>query len=200
MSESTFASQLQLDRIVRAEQDVAYEKAQTLDRERLEKLREERLRNEELLRKRFEQEEQERIMKEEEAAYSRAQNDWRRWVRRALIPTPQGSGTVKFAVRLPCGKRYIGELPSDASMEAIHLFVETLLIPSSFSPEDDPEISPEGYKHCWGFRLVTTNARLILPNDSNSRLCELEVMNRGILIIVEEITNIDASLEETLGT
>ncbi|CAE6448855.1 unnamed protein product [Rhizoctonia solani] len=194
MSESTLLSQSQLDRVIRAEQDAAYEKAQNLDRERLEKLREERLREEELLRKRAEREEQEMIRTQQEAAYRHAQNDWRRWARRALIPTSQGRDAIEFAVRLPCGKRCIGKLPSDASMELVHIFVETLLIPPSFGPEDDPEAPPEGHEHQWGFRLVTTNPHLVLPNDTNLKICQLELMMQGALLIFEEVSDTNQQL------
>ncbi|KAG8733595.1 hypothetical protein FRC11_004831 [Ceratobasidium sp. 423] len=199
MSESTAMSQIQVDRGIRVEQDAAYERAQKLDQEFIEKLREKRLQEEERLKRLAEQEEQERIREREEAAYRRAQNDWRRWARRALVPVPQAGNETQFAVRLPCGQRRIGKLPSNASLEAVHVFAETLLIPTSFSPEDDPEAPPEGYEHRWNFRLVTTNSRFVVPNDPDSKIRELEVMKRGVLLIIEEVEEVeDANPRELL--
>ncbi|KAF8714647.1 UBX domain, partial [Rhizoctonia solani] len=182
-------SQLQVDRAIRVEQDAAYKKTQDLDRGRLEKLREERIRDEDLRQKHAEQEEQEKNRECLEAVRRRAQNDWRRWARRALVPTFQGRDTVEFAVRLHCGQRRIGRLPPDASAEMVYLLVETLLIPPSFSPEDDPELPPEGYEHHWEFRLVTTHARFVLPNDAHLKLYELDIMKKGVLFIAEEAVN-----------
>ncbi|KAJ1305144.1 hypothetical protein OPQ81_000180 [Rhizoctonia solani] len=189
--ESPEVSQLQTDRAIRAEQDAAYERAQKLDQERLKKLREERILEEERLKRVAELEEQERIREREQAAYKRAQNEWRRWARRTRIPATQAGNGVQFAVRLPCGQRYLGNLPPDASLEVLHVLVETLLIPPSFRPEDDPEDPPEGYKHRWGFGLVTTNSRFVVPNDSSSNIRGLEVMKKGVLLIVEEFEGME---------
>ncbi|KAH7338341.1 hypothetical protein B0J17DRAFT_717986 [Rhizoctonia solani] len=177
-------SQLQMDRTIRAEQNTAYERAEELDRDLCKKILENRI-HEEQLKRRAEQKEQKRILEQEEAAYRRAQNDWRRWARRTLIPAPRGGDAAQFAVRLPCGQRYICNLASDASLEVAHVYVETLLIPSTFSPEDDPEDPPAGYEHHWGFRLVITNPRFVVPNDSNSKLLELEGIKKGLLLVVE---------------
>ncbi|KEP48120.1 hypothetical protein V565_133240 [Rhizoctonia solani 123E] len=191
-------SQLQTDRAIRAEQEAAYERAQKLDHSLLERLREERLHGEEQSRELAEQEEQARTREREEAAYRHAQNNWRRWARRTLIRVPQVENVVHFAVRLPCGQRYIGNLPLDASLEAFYLFVETLFIPPSYRPEDDPEDPPEGYEHHSGFRLVTTNSRFVLPNSFTPKISELEIMRKGVLLVVEEVGNTDLGVSRKM--
>ncbi|KDN46860.1 hypothetical protein RSAG8_03937, partial [Rhizoctonia solani AG-8 WAC10335] len=89
LPESAVVSQLRTDRAIRAEQDAAYGIAQELDQSLLERFREQRLREEQRLKELAEQEEQERTREREKAAYRRAQNDWRRWARRALVPIPE---------------------------------------------------------------------------------------------------------------
>lgn len=187
ITDSAGMSQLEKDRAIRAEQDAAYERALKLDRERLEKLREERLKEEALERELAEQRERERIQKEKEALYRRTQNDWRRWARRALTLPTQDKEGLKFAVRLPSGRRHVDVLPADASLGALYMFVETLLIPPEFAPEDDPEEPPEGYVHTWEFRLVITHERVILPNNPDMCLRGLDSLRRGVLLIVEEL-------------
>lgn len=203
-SDSTALSSVVEDREIRAEQDAALEQAQRADREFIERLMEARRQEAErerlfaeLEERRRIQEERRRIQEEKEMIYRRAQNHWRRWARRALIPSdPYGKG-IKVAVRLPSGQRRVGILPADASLEVLHTLVETFLIPPEHPSEDDPEQPPEGWTHCWEFSLVTNHERVVLPKDCELQIGGLDMLKQGVLLIVEEHANRGAVEDDT---
>lgn len=186
ISDSTAVFSLEETRKIRAEQDAALEQARKADQELIERLLEARRQAAEHAKLLAEEEERRRIQEEMEMIRRRTQNHWRRWARRALIPSDPSEGGIKIAVRLPSGRRRVGILPADASLEILHTLVETYLIPPEHPPEDDPEQPPEGYTHCWEFSLVTTHERVVLPKDSESQIGGLDVLKQGVLLIMEE--------------
>ncbi|QRW20720.1 ABC transporter [Rhizoctonia solani] len=131
----------------------------------IQKLREERIRDEDLRQKHAEQEEQEKNREYLEAVRRRTQNDWRRWA----------PPCWQTASRCFCGDGLLAR--RNTSHTAI------------IYPEDDPELPPEGYEHHWEFRLATTHARFVLPNDAHLKLYELDIMKKGVLFIVEEVVD-----------
>ncbi|KAG9128410.1 hypothetical protein FRC07_013750 [Ceratobasidium sp. 392] len=181
------SAQILADRAIRDEQDKALEQALERDRERLAAIIEARRladKAEERIRveAQFEREREER-----EEARRQAQIAWRRWARRTLIPTAPDNYGVKIAVRLPNGARREGCLPGSASLETLHVYAETFLIPAHYSADQDPEEPPEDYVHEPEFRLVSTNPRAILPPEKAVEVSSLGILKRGALLVMEEL-------------
>ncbi|KAG9079117.1 hypothetical protein FRC06_007947 [Ceratobasidium sp. 370] len=191
----TPSAQILADRAIRAEQDKALELALERDKERLAAAREARRladEVEEQIRKRA-QLEKERMEREE--AHRQTQMAWRRWARRALIPDVPDNQGIGIAVRLPSGIRREGRLPASASLETLHILAETLLIPAEYATDEDPEEAPEGYNHEPAFRLVWTNPRAVLPSDKAVRVGSLAMLQRGVLLVMENLATNDVECE-----
>ncbi|KAG8732086.1 hypothetical protein FRC10_001229 [Ceratobasidium sp. 414] len=190
------SAQILADRAIRAEQDKALELALERDRERLTAAREARRladEAEEQVRKRA-QLEKERVEREE--AHRQLQTAWRRWARRALVPDVPDNQGIKIAVRLPNGIRREGRLPASATLETLHVLAETFLIPAEYTADGDPAEPPEGYTHEPGFQLVWTNPRaVVLPSDKAVRVGSLALLQRGVLLIMENLATNHAESE-----
>jgi hypothetical protein len=184
---SDLDAQLLRDRAIRADQDNALELALKQDRERAVAALEAKRMADEIENQARKRLALEISRREQEEAYKELQTTWRRWARRVLVPGSYENKGVKIAVRLPSGKRCTWGLPSSASLGLLHTLVETLLIPPEYAVGDDPEEAPEGYTHEFGFRLATTNTRRVMPNDDETRVGDLEVLRKGVLLIVEDL-------------
>lgn len=191
-------NQIDQDRAIRAEQDAAYKLSAERDAERISAIIAANKLADELAARAKERAERARLQREKEVAHRQAQIAWRRWARRTLVPATPENGGIKIAVRLPCGSRRVSRLPASASLEVLYTLVETLLIPSEYTVEEDPEEAPEGYAHQPSFALVTTNSRIVLPNKGEVQLGSLDIMRGGTLVIVEELAMDDPleSLED----
>jgi FAS-associated factor 2 len=112
-----------------------------------------------------EKEEAERVRKAREVreaeAKARAVDDrnvWRRYARKHLLPPSEGP--IRVALRTPINaERNVRNFTPGPSTEALFIYAETLLIPSTYPPEDDPDTPPEGFTPPEDFRIVTAYPR-----------------------------------------
>lgn len=185
---------IEQDRAIRAEQDAAYKLSAERDMERISAIIAANKLAAEVEARAKERAEQAKLQREKEEAHRQAQIAWRRWARRSLVPATPENGGIKIAIRLPCGRRHVTRLPASASLEALYTLVETLLVPSEYTVEDDPEEAPEGYVHQSSFALVTTNSRVMLPNKCEVQVGSLDILRGGALVIVEQLA-MDRALE-----
>jgi FAS-associated factor 2 len=115
---------------------------------------------------------------------------WRRYARRCLLPP--SNGPIRVALRTPLSsERYIRNftIPNDGSTLPLFVFAQTLLIPSTDSPESDPESPPKGFIPPWHFRIVTNYPRkeidLIEGGHSGGQAVWEEVRKAGGALFVE---------------
>ncbi|ORX39203.1 hypothetical protein BD324DRAFT_576880 [Kockovaella imperatae] len=138
-------------RHLREEQDRAFKAAERKDRERLQAQRQ--------------AEQAERLTKErearelaEKASQVEKRRQWRRYARKHLLPRSEGS--IRVALRTPISsERVIRQFQPGPSTMPLFILAETLLIPPSDVPEEDPESPPEGYEPSFDFRIVTAYPR-----------------------------------------
>ncbi|KAG8713333.1 hypothetical protein FRC09_018833 [Ceratobasidium sp. 395] len=182
-----FDAQVLADRAIRDEQDKALERAIEQDMKRLGAIREARRLADEAEEQIKKQAQLEKELIEREEAHRQTQLAWRRWARRALIPHVPDNQSIKVAIRLPSGIRREGRLPAHASLETLHIFAETLLIPLGCTADQDPDEPPQDYDHEPEFRLVWTNPRTVLPRETTVQVRSLENLKCGVLLIMEEL-------------
>lgn len=175
-----FKSQLQereRDRIIREQQDRAFQEAAERDRERIQ------------ARIRTEQEEAERSRLEKEARHQEERNmqlerekqaniqalrlQYRRWMRRCIVPPEHpGANGIRLALKLPGNTRVVRTFPSSSTLTELYAFADAQMLPLTLQPETDPEHILEGAgpdlqklenhiqsqandaEFWWGFRLV----------------------------------------------
>ncbi|WVQ81146.1 hypothetical protein IAT38_003268 [Cryptococcus sp. DSM 104549] len=147
-----FLSRLRRERLsleearhLREEQDRAFREAERRDREKLRVQRQ----KEEAERLRVAREEREAREREEHKAKRQI---WRRYARKHLLPPSAGS--IRVALRTPLSsERHIRQFEPGKSTLPLFIFAETLLIPASSAPADDPDEAPEGYDPLEGMGL-----------------------------------------------
>ncbi|KIM56559.1 hypothetical protein SCLCIDRAFT_237095 [Scleroderma citrinum Foug A] len=208
------------DRQLREQQDRAYQDSQRRDRERIEARRRaereeaERVRREEDARR----EEERRIQAERERQESinRLRSQWRRWMRRAVIPPePRGGENIRLAIRLPLSGRVVRSFPSSSTVTALYAFADSQTIPSTMQPRDDPEDPPVGSQggieglekyiqsqiqdpeSWWGFKLALSYPRREVKWSANTSLAEAGLKNGEQLIM--EVTNGVGNGSRSLG-
>ena len=138
-------------RHLREEQDRAFRDAERKDREKMQvqKQKEEMA---QIQRDRAEREEREKVDRIDKRRV------WRRYARKHLLMP--SSGSIRIALRTPLSaERNIRQFSPGPSTLPLFVFAETLLIPPSDSPENDPDSPPGGYEPEWDFRIVTTYPR-----------------------------------------
>lgn len=186
---------LERDRILRQQQDQAFEDAAKRDTDRIrakmaqEKAAEQERRaeaqraQEEDLRRQQEAEEREQLIAERMV--------WRRWARRALIPVESPTDKLRIAIRLPSGARHIRKFSADATLTGLYAFVDKEFIPAEFGEGDDPVAPPKkgdverlvremgGERNWWGFRLLTSYPRAEVLWKPNTRLGDVQCLKDG---------------------
>lgn len=138
-------------RHLREEQDRAFKEAERRDGERMRAERQ---------AKELERTKAERAQREAEEKAKRISDrqEWRRYARKHLLPP--SSGPIRVALRTPFGaERNIRNFTPGPSTLPLFIYAETLLIPSTDSPDTDPDSPPPGYDHEWDFQIVTTYPR-----------------------------------------
>jgi FAS-associated factor 2 len=147
-----FRSQLQereTDRIIREQQDRAFQESAKRDRERLQaRIRAEQ---EEAERSRLEREarrqEEQRVESEraKQANLQALRLQYRRWMRRCIVPTEyRGPSGVRLAVRLPGSTRVVRTFAPGSTLTELYAFADTQMISLTLQPESDPEHMLEG--------------------------------------------------------
>lgn len=172
------------ERNLRAEQDSAYERSLAQDRERARQRREAEASAAAAEKAKLEEEANAALLAEKK-------DQWRRW-RASQIksePSPEEKDIVRVALKMPEAARVMRKFRAGDSIEELYAFVECYeLIKEGSSSEKVPE-KPEGYKHEYKFRLVSTLPRVVYDIDSKGNVGE-KVGKSGNLI-VEPITDDD---------
>lgn len=95
---------------------------------------------------------------EEQAKRVSDRQVWRRYARKHLLPP--SAGPLRVALRTPfSAERNVRNFEAGPSTLPLFIYAETLLIPSTDSPSDDPNTPPVGYEPEWDFSIVTTYPR-----------------------------------------
>lgn len=193
------------DRQLREEQDRAFRDTARRDKERIEsKMAEERREQE---RNRMMTEERQRKLNEadERRRKEQVRMQWRRWARKNGAGAGV-EGQVRIAVRLPDGGRVVKMLEETTTLTALYLLVDTHLIPTELSMQDDPSSPPEegceavGVEAAiemqiaaedrngddwWGFRLALAYPRMVVPWEKGRRIGQVESLRGGAQVVVE---------------
>ncbi|KAI6129279.1 hypothetical protein EDD16DRAFT_1701278 [Pisolithus croceorrhizus] len=207
------------DRLLREQQDRAYQDSQRRDRERIEaKIRAEREEAERIRKEEEAQREEERRLQAErdrQESIKHHRSQWRRWMRRSIVPPePRGGNSIRLAIRLPSG-RVVRSFPSSSTVTALYAFVDSQTIPSNMKPQDDPEHPPGGseggvetlerYIHSqvqgpeswWGFKLALSYPRREIKWKANTSLAEAGLKNGEQLVM--EVTSDVGNGKKSLG-
>lgn len=175
-----FKSQLQereRDRIIREQQDRAFQESAERDRERIQtRIRAEQ---EEADRSRLEKEarcqEEQRMQleREKQADLQTLRLQYRRWMRRCIVPTEhRGANGIRLALKLLGNTRVVRTFSPSSTLTELYAFADTQMLPLTLQPETDPEHISEGTgpdlqklenyiqsqandgESWWGFKLV----------------------------------------------
>ncbi|KAH0828611.1 hypothetical protein J3R83DRAFT_2941 [Lanmaoa asiatica] len=175
-----FKSQLQereKDRIIREQQDRAFQESAQRDRERIqariqaEQEEAERLRLEKEAR--CQEEQRTHLERERQANLQALRLQYRRWMRRCIVPTEhRGANGIRLALKLPGNTRVVRTFSPSSTLTELYAFVDTQMLPLTLQPETDPEHILEGsgpdlqklenyiqsqandVESWWGFKLV----------------------------------------------
>lgn len=173
----------QASRSIREEQNSAYERSLTQDRERARQRREA-----EATQKRAEQEEKAKAEAEDRDA--RKVEQWKRWRAQSLPaePGPDVKTAPRISLRLTSGERVIRRLAEDAGMEELYAVVECHNLLKS---GEDVSLAqePAGYQHKYNFRLVSPMPRTVY--DINDGGTVGSMVGRSGNLIVEPISDED---------
>ena len=176
----------QASRNLRQEQDSAYERSLTQDRERAQRKREEQE-----ARARAEREAHLKAQAEEKR--KRDLGQWRRWRARSLPPEPDSSSkdAIRISIRLPSGERVIRRFLADADLEELYAFVECFEILSARETPEKEVQEPDGFDHIYEFRLVSPMPRTVYELEMGGSIGER--IGKGANLIVELIEPDDES-------
>lgn len=179
---STRAEQ-QASRSLRQEQDSAYERSLAIDRERARQRREA-----EEARQREAQ-----AAAEREAAEAKRLQDlqqWKRWRAQSIPKEPEADvkDAVRVSIRLTSGERVIRRFAPDADLEELYAFVECYDVLQE-SQEATTVQEPEGFKHEYGFRLVSPMPRIVYEVGEGGTI--RDKIGRGGNLLVEPIDDDD---------
>lgn len=205
-----FKSQLQeqeRDRIIRDQQDKAFQESAERDRERIqaririEQDEAERLRSEEETRRQEEQRVQ--LEREKQENLHALRLHYRRWMRRCIVPTEHRSANgVRLAFKLPGNIRVVRTFSPNSTLTELYAFVDAQMLPLSLQPETDPEHVLEGsgsdiqkledyirsqandVDSWWDFKLVLPYPRREIKWTSSASL-ELAGLKSGEQLVVE---------------
>ncbi|KAG8221590.1 hypothetical protein J3R82DRAFT_1834 [Butyriboletus roseoflavus] len=173
----THLQERERDRIIREQQDKAFQESAERDRERIQARilaqqdEAERSRLEKVARC---QEEQRMLLEQEKQANLRTLRlQYRRWMRRCIVPTEhRGANGIRLALKLPRNTRVVRTFSPSSTLTELYAFMDTQMLPLSLQPETDPEHILEGSgpdlqklenyiqsqaddaESWWGFKLV----------------------------------------------
>jgi FAS-associated factor 2 len=144
----------QFERNLREEQDSAYERSLTQDRERARQRREAEAAA-------AEKEREEREKAETVAAQAEKRSQWKQWRAKSIAPEPslESKDIVRIALKMPEAARITRRFASDASIEELYAFVECYDVLQEGAAGDVTR--PEKYDHKYDFRLVSVMPRAV---------------------------------------
>ncbi|KAE8151960.1 hypothetical protein BDV25DRAFT_151861 [Aspergillus avenaceus] len=176
----------QASRSLREQQDSAYERSLAIDRERARQRREA-----EAARQREEQEAAERQAAAEKRVHDLQQ--WKRWRAQTISEEPGADikDAVRVSIRLPSGERVIRKFAPEADIEELYAFVECYDVLQE-SPKPAGVEKPQGFEHCYWFRLVSPMPRMVYEVSTGGTI--RDKIGRGGNLLVEPID--DESDEE----
>lgn len=154
----------QASRNLRSEQNSAYERSLAQDRERARQKREAQAAQ-------LRAEQEEKAAAEAEETKQRNVERWRLWRVQSIEaePSPTPKDVSRLSIRLTTGERVIRRFNSQAPLEELYAFVECYdVLRAGDSSGSAPR--PEGYKHEFGFRLVSPMPRTVYDVDSPSTI------------------------------
>lgn len=167
------------ERNLRAEQDSAYERSLAQDRERARQRREAEASAAAAEKAKLEEEADAALLAEKKS-------QWRRW-RASQIraePSAEEKDIVRVALKMPEAARVMRKFRAGDSIEELYAFVECYELVNEGAGGDSEKVpeKPEGYKHEYGFRLVSTLPRVVYDIDSEGTVGE-KVGRSGNLIV-----------------
>jgi FAS-associated factor 2 len=170
-------------RSLREEQNSAYERSLAHDRERT------RLKKEaDAAKARADLQAKQELAAEEKKAQDLLQ--WKRWRAQSLPEEPSTNvhDVIRVSVRMPSGERVIRRFPPGSGMEVLYAFVECYDV---LQNRDDHEYEeaphPAGFKHDYGFRLVSPMPRTVYEVNAGGTL--KDHLGRSGNLIVEPIND-----------
>jgi len=176
-------SEQEASRSLREEQNSAYERSLAQDRERT------RLKKEaEAAKMRAELQARQKMEAEEKKAQDVLQ--WKRWRAQSLPEEPSANvhDVVRISVRMPSGDRVVRQFPPGANMEVLYAFVECYdVLQNRDGYKYDEAPHPVGFKHEYGFRLVSPMPRTVYEVNAGGTL--KEHLGRSGNLIVEPIND-----------
>jgi len=156
---------------LREQQDQALRDAEKRDSEKR------RIQQERETAERLKREREERELREKEEQVEKL-HQWRRYARKHLLPPSTGSIRVSFRTPLS-SERTIRHFEAGCSTAPLFIFAETLLIPPSERPEDDPDAPPAGFEPDFGFRIVTAYPRKEVERTVSGGEAQWEVVQQA---------------------
>ena len=195
-----------LDRQLREEQDHAFREAARRDKERIEEKMAEERKEQERYRMMAEEKQRKVNEAEERRRKEEVRMKWRRWARKKGAGIGV-EGKVRIAIRLPNGGRMVKMLEETATLTALYLLVDTQLIPTELSIQDDSSSPPDegceavgveaaiemqiaegrNVDDWWGFRLVLVYPRMVIPWERDTRIGQVEPLRGGAQVVVEMV-------------
>ena len=176
-------------RILREEQNSAYERSLAQDRERT------RLRKDaEAAKARADLQVKEKLQAQERKAQELLQ--WRRWRAQFIAdePPPNLHDVIRISARMPSGDRIVRRFRPESNMEALYAFVDCYDVLQSGDNSQHEKAAPlGGFKHEYAFRLVSPMPRTVYEANVVGTL--KDHLGRSGNLIVEPI-NDDAEEEE----
>ena len=193
------------DRLLREEQDRAFQDSARRDIERIQGKMEEERREQERQRIIAEEQGRQRQREEERKLKEERRMEWRRWMRRMDSPAGEGpSRGVRIAARLPSDVRVVRTFEGAQTLTALYAFVDAHLVPERYAREEDPTDPPEGvtgdgWEACleaqieregdgaewWGFQLALAYPRKEIPWAKGCALSGVESLRGGGQVVVE---------------
>jgi len=113
---------------------------------------------------------------------------WRRYARKHLVPPEPSSSGIRVGVRLPNGGRGVRMFAPTDKVNALYVFAESLLVPTSEDMDSDPDQPPAGYVHDWSLRLVTSYPRKEITHHE-ATLGSIGELKGGANLVAEMISS-----------
>ncbi|KAF9219305.1 hypothetical protein BS17DRAFT_741022 [Gyrodon lividus] len=211
-----YKSQLQeheRDRLLREQQDKAFQDSARRDRERIqariraEQQEAERVCMEQVARRREEQTLQ--AERERQQSLQALRLQWRRWMRRCIIPPEaRGGNAIRLALKLSGSARVVRTFLPSSKLTELYAFADAQTIPLTMQPEGDPEHTPEGAKgdwrnlenyiqsqaqgpeSWWGFKLALAYPRREIKWTANTSLVDAGLKS-GEQLVMEPMSDSD---------
>ena len=169
------------ERMLRQEQDSAYERSLAQDRERARLRREAEAAAAEQARREKEQ-------AEAAASLAGKKKQWRQWRAMRIAPEPSADAkdVVRIALKMPEAARVMRRFPAAATIEELYAFVDCYDLVGGGESAQGPS-KPDSYEHEFDFRLVSTLPRVVYDPESGGTIGER--VGRSGNLIVEPITD-----------